>query len=145
MLLRKDFMAARGRSMIHLLTLYYGKRLAVLGFLISFCACQSTSEKISGKYEANLSSGPGAVRQLTLSLGEDQTAAMTTDYRNQANPVTQRGSWAKSERDSITVFFVEKSGRMFLDTLGFRIEGSQLLLRDTDYGSEKVTLMRKTR
>jgi len=145
MLLRKDFITARGRSIIHLLTLYSGKRFAALGFLISFCACQSTSEKISGKYEATLSSGPVAARQLTLSLGEDQTAAMTTDYRNQVNPVTQRGSWAKNKGDSITVFFVEQDGRMLLDTLGFRIEGSQLLLRDPDYGNEDVTLTRKSR
>lgn len=129
----------------HLLTLSYAKRLAMMIFLGCLMACQSASEKISGTYEADVSSVTGPGIMISLQLNEDQTASMRTVYMNETSGVVQRGSWERNARDSLTVFFVEKNGRMLLDTLGLGIKGSQLLLRDSALGNEEIILMHGNR
>jgi hypothetical protein len=129
----------------HLLTLLNAKRLAPLLITTLLAACQSASEKVSGTYEATLPAASGPGRVLELELNEDQAATLDTDFLDGQEAIVQKGSWARSGQDSLTVYFIEKDGSMVLDTLGLRIQGSQLILRDTAYGSEGATLMRRTR
>jgi len=129
--------------MIHLLTLFRINRLMLMGILISFCACQRASEEISGTYRTSLPLASGPFRSITLTLGDDQTAMLHTIYQNREKASTQRGSWALTERDSITVFLIEKNARMVLDTLGLSIQDNQLIIRDADYGNDAITLVRE--
>lgn len=129
----------------HILTLSYAKRLAKMFFLSSLMACQGTSENISGTYVADVSSASDPDSMISLQLNEDQTAGMRTEYMDKTASIVHRGSWERTAKDSLTVFFVEKNGRMLLDTLGLRIKGSQLLLRDSNFDSKEITLIRGMR
>lgn len=144
MLARAKLFVINSRPTLHILTLSQSIRLTTLTVVLSLSACQSASEKISGTYETSLATaaGPEAVKLL---LNKDHTAELYSNYADSGGMIVQRGSWKRSGRDSLTVFLVEREGRMFLDTLGLSMEGSRLLLKGSEFGSGGVSLVRKTR
>lgn len=135
--------ATNSRLTSHILTLSQGIRFTMLMVLLSFSACQSTSEKLSGTYETSFANAPSLPEAVRLRLNKDHTVQLHRNYTAPDDMLLQRGSWERSDQDSITVFLVAREGRMFLDTLGLRMNGSQLILKGTGFSREGV-LLRKT-
>ena len=82
--------------------------------LLGLTACQGNgSSKFVGAYQAVLPSATTDGWRVTLTLNEDGTATLTSDYMDGSTPVVESGTWNSTE-DTVTVIFTE-SGNEPLD------------------------------
>ena len=128
--------------------------------LLIFClsACNSTTQELSGLYEAGSSfmlevdgkpSGVDSltnrlrVSQLQLNLQDDHQADLYMSVAEGPSPLVLRGSWIKSSRDQINVYLVERNGQFYRDTLSLQRKAGQLVLEDAQFGSVPIDLYKQ--
>lgn len=83
---------------------------------------------------AALPAASGSGREITLSLLEDGSAIMSTDYRNDQPPVTEFGDWVRNDDGSLTLTLTEGPSGAYAEpieiTFAVNADGS---LTATDY------------
>ena len=102
---------------------------AVITSLLCFCfsAC-ATSPPITGTYGAKLpaASSPGRIIHLTLS--DDKSVEMSTDYLNDRPAVTETGTWESLKGGEISVAITGRDDQMYEkpEVITFRINGETM-------------------
>ncbi len=82
--------------------------------------------------------GAGGPIMITLTLGEDGRAQMSSDYQNGEPPIDQSGVW-RSADSSVTITFDDINGRPFNEEITFEWQAGRLvstIYDETVYGSE---------
>lgn len=85
-------------------------------------------------FQSALPAASGSGREITLSLLEDGSAIMSTDYRNDQPPVTEFGDWVRNADGSLTLTLTEGPSGAYAEpieiTFAVNADGS---LTATDY------------
>ncbi|MEK6478555.1 hypothetical protein WJR50_13510 [Catalinimonas sp. 4WD22] len=149
--------------MLHLLTVFTTKRLLYASLIPMLMACGNPSEEISGTYETTVTTPSDLITQkflatqlstdssavsdqgisLYLSLYEDQRAELKVDFMNSNHDIIQKGSWELVDNQRVKIYFVEREGKYFRDTLNLRSEGLRLILRGKPNAiTDDITLLK---
>lgn len=149
--------------LLNVLTVFTTKRFLLTILIPMLIACSNPSEEISGNYETTVTTPPDLFTQkflatkltddssavseqgisLYLSLYEDQRAELKVDFMNSNHNIIQKGSWELVDNQKVKVYFVEREGKYFRDTLNLYSEGLRLILRGKPNAiSEDVTLLK---
>lgn len=149
--------------LLNVLTVFTPKRFLFALLIPLLIACSNPSEEISGKYETTVTTPPDLFTQkflatkltddssavseqgisLYLSLYEDQRAELKVDFMNSKHDITQKGSWELVDNQRVKIYFVEREGKYFRDTLTLRSEGFRLILRGKPNAiTDDITLMK---
>ncbi len=101
----------------------------------------------AGTYTAGLPAADSPGREITLTLAEDGSATMATDYLNDQPPVVETGSWQANPDGTATVTLTGQAGEEYAEpvVIVFQLEGETLSAVEYDaslYGSEGLTFTR---
>jgi hypothetical protein len=119
--------------------------VSVLILALSGCGAPAAGSSLPGNYLTNLPAADAAGRVITLTLGADQSAALTTDYMGKG-VVVQTGKWAGAGQD-VVVTLTQQAGKAINQEITFQLQGKDLVTTKWDktlYGSVGLgTMVRK--
>ncbi len=108
-------------------------------------ATASTDRVFDGYYEASIPAASSPGRLVGLTLRPTNDAQMTTDYMNSTPEIVQMGNWSKADSGNILITLVTVgSGNPQKDSLLFRQDGETLIYLGDAYGSDGLSLTKKT-
>ncbi|WP_423736973.1 DUF4377 domain-containing protein [Chitinophaga caseinilytica] len=108
-------------------------------------ATAATSVVLDGYYEASMPAASSPGRLVGLTLRPTNDAQMTTDYMNFTPEIVQMGNWSTLDSGKILITLVTVgSGNPKKDSLLFRQDGESLVYLGADYGTDGLTLTKKT-
>lgn len=108
-------------------------------------ATTPATPNLAGTYTAQLPAADTPGRKVSLVLGADHSATMSTDYMNNQPPATQSGKWELTEDGMLDVTFVSDSGDT--TTMSFHPAGTELHMMNAEaagYGDMGMTLTRQS-
>jgi hypothetical protein len=100
----------------------------------------------AGTYTAQLPAADSPGRDITLTLAEDGSATMTTDYLNDQPPIVETGTWQANPDGTATVTLTAQGDREYFEpqVIVFQLEGEALssVVFDPSVYGEGLTLTR---
>lgn len=105
--------------------------------------------KFVGTYQASLPAASSPGREMSLGLKLDNTAELSSDYRNGEAPIVETGAWQDNNDGTATVSLTGQAGGVVYEApvvITFQLNGSILTAVAYDptlYGSEGITLERQ--
>jgi hypothetical protein len=119
--------------------------ISVSALLLSGCGSPAAGSTLPGNYLTNLPAADAAGRVITLTLGADQSASLTTDYMGKG-VVVQTGKWASTGQD-VVVTLTKQGATVINQEITFQLQGKDLVTTKWDkalYGSVGLgTMVRK--
>jgi uncharacterized lipoprotein NlpE involved in copper resistance len=109
----------------------------------------ATAPGFEGTYTASLPAASGPGRIVTLTLNDDGTADMSTDYQNGKPPIVEVGTWQDNGDGTVTVALTGRIDGVQYgqpDVITFGLQAGELKAIAWDqnvYGSEGMTLTRQ--
>lgn len=107
------------------------------------------NSKFVGTYQATLPAASSPGREMSLRLRLDNTAELSSDYRNGHAPIVETGTWQDNKDGAASVSLTGQAGGVVYEApvvLTFRLDGNTLTAVEYDktlYGSEGITLKRQ--
>jgi hypothetical protein len=119
--------------------------ISVSALLLSGCGSPAAGSTLPGNYLTNLPAADAAGRVITLTLGADQSASLTTDYMGKG-VVVQTGKWASAGQD-VVVTLTKQGATVINQEITFQLQDRDLVTTKWDkalYGSVGLgTMVRK--
>jgi hypothetical protein len=110
--------------------------ISILILALSACGGPTAGSSLPGNYLTNLPAADAAGRVITLTLGADQSASLTTDYMGKG-VVVQTGKWASAGQD-VVVTLTKQGATVINQEITFQLQGKDLVTTKWDkalYGS----------
>jgi heat shock protein HslJ len=103
------------------------KAVMVSLFVFCFSAC-ATAPPITGTYGAQIPAASGPARIVYLTLTNDKSVEMSTDYLNDRPAVTETGTWESLKGGEISVAITGRDDQMYQkpEVITFRVNGETM-------------------